>query len=264
MSCRRGELERLVACHVGATAIRGCSRECCPYGDDKYEENERLSFDNANYAMGSYVVDPLHDMHRPCRHTFRPKYVCTDCHRAYKMHVHPDNDYYCEQFSNRYYWRPKSTYPKMLTLYRNLKKEDPEKAAKFELLMNGPPNLSMFSREEIHQLEEIHPWIWKPLEDLRCPTCGKPGQLVGTTFRAPTANDRKGWQEVRRLLDQGERFLPCPSVEEYEEMTLEGQRLRIRAMQDEEWQREKTDRITILTNTSRESATLIENSRGLE
>lgn len=161
------------------------------------------------------------------------------------MHVHPDNDYYCEQSSNQYFWRPKASYSKMLHVYRNLNKEDPEKAAKLELLMNGPPNLSMFSREEIDQLEEVHPWIWKPLKDLRCPKCGKPGQLVGTTFRAPSGDDKRGWEEVRRLLDHGEKFLPCPSVEEYEEMTAEGQRLRIREMQGVEWQREKMNRITL-------------------
>lgn len=229
------------------------------YGDDAIEENERLSFDNENYTMASYVVDPLNERHRPCQHTFRPKYVCTDCHRVYKMHIHPDNDYYCEQPSNRYFWRPKASYSEMLHVYRNLNKEDPEKAARLELLMNVPPDLSMFTREEIDQLEVVHPWIWKPLRDLRCPKCGRPGQLVGTAFRAPPAHDKRGWEEVRRLLDHGEKFLPCPSVEEYEEMTAEGQRLRIRAMQDVEWQREKMNRITLLKNG--ESATIVETSR---
>lgn len=209
--------------------------------------------------MGSYVVDPLNERHRPCQHTFRPKYVCTECHRVYKMHIHPDNDYYYEQSSNQYFWRPKASYSKILHVYRNLNKEDPEKAAKLELLMNGPPNLSMFSREEIDQLEVVHPWIWKPLKDLRCPKCGKPGHLVGTTFRAPSGGDKRGWEEVKRLLDHGEKFLPCPSVEEYEEMTAEGQRLRIREMQGVEWQREKMNRITLLKNG--ESATIVENSR---
>lgn len=147
----------------------------------------------------------------------------------------------------------------MLHVYRNLNKEDPEKAAKLELLMNVPPDLSMFTREEIDQLEVVHPWIWKPLRDLRCPKCGRPGQLVGTAFRAPPAHDKRGWEEVRRLLDHGEMFLPCPSVEEYEEMTAEGQRLRIREMQGVEWQREKMNRITLLKNG--ESATIVENSR---
>lgn len=72
--------------------------------------------------------------------------------------------------------------------------------------------------------------------------------MVGTTFRAPPAQDKRGWEELRRLLDEGERFMPCPSVEEYEEMTVEGRRRRIRAMQDAEWHREKTKRITILKN----------------
>lgn len=229
------------------------------YGDDAIEENERLSFDNANYTMGSYVVDPLNERHRPCQHTFRPKYVCTECHRVYKMHIHADNDYYCEQPSNRYFWRPKASHSKMLHVYRNLNKEEPEKAARLELLMNRPPNLSMFSQEEIDQLEVVHPWIWKPLEDLRCPRCGRTGQLVGTTFRAPPAHDKRGWEEVRRLLDEGERFMPCPSVEEYEEMTVEGQRRRIRVMQDAEWQREKTSQIMMLKNG--ENPTIDVNSR---
>lgn len=223
------------------------------YPDDEYEEHERLSFTDPNYVKGSYVVDPQSSAHRPCRHTFRPKYVCTECRRAYKMHVHPDNEYYCKEYSNRYYWRPKVDRGKVYDAYRKLRKERPADFAKFESFFYGPPDYKNFSREEIDQFKEIYPWVWEPLEELRCPGCGKPGQPVGTAFRAPAADDTKAWQEIERLLSEGERFLPCPSVEEYEEMLIEGRRMMLREMQAEEWQKEKRRRIESLTKVESET-----------
>lgn len=57
--------------------------------------------------------------------------------------------------------------------------------------------------------------------------------------------------------------MPCPSVEEYEEMTVLGQRQRIRAIQDAEWKGEKMNQITMLKNGGNSTIDVI-SRRGLK
>lgn len=85
---------------------------------------------------------------------------------------------------------------------------------------------------------------------LRCPGCSHEGRLVGTTFEAPPHKDSKGWQIVAQKLDAGERFLPCPSQAQHEELMAEGRRMMERKARRAEWEMERSRRIAALKSGS--------------
>jgi len=102
--------------------------------------------------------------------------------------------------------------------------------------------------ERLKELKQFDPWMWTPLAELRCPGCGKPGRLVGSTFEAPPSKDSKRWKIVEQKLDGGESFLFCPSQAKHEELMAEGRRMMEKSAMTAEWETEKIRRIAALKN----------------
>ncbi len=46
----------------------------------------------------------------------------------------------------------------------------------------------------------------KWLKELKCPECGGPSYNFGRHFKAPKKSDKKQWQKVRLLFDNGFQF----------------------------------------------------------
>lgn len=104
-----------------------------------------------------------------------------------------------------------------------------------------------FGKEELDELRKQSPeFWWRPLGRIRCPDCGQNGQAVGSTFRAPRKADAKGWRQVQKMIDGGEKFSYCVTPKEEQELVKEGARLRHREMIDTEWRSEKQRRIGAL------------------
>jgi len=263
MSCRRGEHARLVGCHLGPSAIRGCGRGCCPYSvpyvdsegktQESYpreviESEERVSYyPSTLYGNPKHVsfLDPDSVNHRPCRHNFRPKFVCVPCRRMFKHVVHPTHDYTLREFDNTYYWRHKLDFAEERAV---LEVDDREYAKLWQTRLDVLARPEMYSRERLEELKKRDPWLWMPVGPLRCPGCGSDGRLVGGAFRPPPMSDEKAWAETSRLLDAGEPFLPCPPPDKHDELIVEGQRLKAHDMQRDEWAKAKQERIAALKN----------------
>ncbi|OCT52420.1 hypothetical protein CLCR_10346 [Cladophialophora carrionii] len=64
----------------------------------------------------------------------------------------------------------------------------------------------------------------------RCPGCGGSGVRVGSNFRVPARKDERAWKELERMVSQGVDMLAefefCPTVEVWEEMAREAERVK--------------------------------------
>ncbi|KLO07708.1 hypothetical protein SCHPADRAFT_881300 [Schizopora paradoxa] len=251
MSCRRKDNRDLVGCNIGAVAIRGCSRECCPYSDQDRNDNERISYGELASWQGfdkdSSFLDTSSPNHRPCRHHYRPKCVCVPCRRTFKLHFHPNLEYHHREFDNTYFCRPRGATFSAQCAFFGLNGRSIRHFEEIELRRGAIlSSATKLSDEELRELRKIDPWIWMPLADLRCPGCGHPGRLVGTTFEAPPRKDVKGWKIVAKKIEEGEQFLFCPSQAKHEDLMAEGRRMMRKKAEDTAWDMEKSRRIAAL------------------
>ena len=102
-----------------------------------------------------------------------------------------------------------------------------------------------FTEEELVELRKVSPAAhWKDMNrGAKCPQCGEKGIAVGGTFRPCAKDDDKGWERIREMLEDGERFSYCMSMEELEEVIKEGRRLKERVEDRDTWTEEKNRRI---------------------
>ncbi|KAI0070536.1 hypothetical protein K474DRAFT_1713262 [Panus rudis PR-1116 ss-1] len=269
----RRDRARLIGCHVGPVALRGCGIGCCPYSRDKYEDiiyNERYDWksqcDHPQIDRIATETDEerISRVHRECINPYRPKYVCLDCRVAFKgTIVDPDGKEFRYHSEPEYHPRPYQVRPdrehipdvwKAYLAIWGRRKQNPE--AWNELHEMGEKfayeGSEGFTYEEIKRWKQCNPdFWWVTLDNKRCPSCGKKGTSVGGTFRAPAKKDAKGWEQVKKMLDDGHEFSYCMAREQQVEAYREGERLRGREQAEEAWKAEKALRIQILQDASR-------------
>lgn len=256
MSCRRSDRARSVGCHVGAPRIRGCDKDCCPYDNttSNIERNERYNYnyESISSSRDPSRVDPSHPRYIHCTNPYRQKFVCTDCPRVFKPAVIDGNEYMtCHR---RCYVRPireriPDVWEEYIRMYRSKsispQTRDALECQEYLYLREGEV---AFEPEELVSLRAISPcFLWRPLDIMRCPDCGGDGKPVGGTFRAPKKHDRKGWERVQWMLDDGEKFSFCLTPDEETEVIEEARRLRAKdpELSIDAWLVEKRKRIDL-------------------
>ena len=157
---------------------------------------------------------------------YKPKFVCAEdtCRRVFKHHFHESNEYFREESSNRWYWRKRL--PICQSDWKYLSTEPEPGGSIIKSKGYSPP-----------------PDSFEPLDELRCSICKKPGKIVGSKFEAPPVKDEKAWKEIQRLLDDGEEFSSCPSVEGNLELLREGSRVFCRGNDGGRWAEERSRRV---------------------
>ncbi|EPQ53575.1 hypothetical protein GLOTRDRAFT_116969 [Gloeophyllum trabeum ATCC 11539] len=245
MACRRKDRRYLVGCHVGAVALRGCDHDCCPYPRDRWGiiANERLHY------TPHTVPRPPH-RRGGCKDSYRPKFVCIECRRAFKMCFREEHIYRPSRPGSGFEYAP------------NLERlEDMEermvKSTAYRRRASGRVDELERLREEIRSIKALH-WdvFWTKLDTLSCPACCVPGIPVGSTFRPPSKKDSKAWAAVKAILEGGEarnghHFTYCPTRAEEDEAELieEARRVARRRETEEAWRKERTRRIEILRSS---------------
>ncbi|KDQ60334.1 hypothetical protein JAAARDRAFT_77439 [Jaapia argillacea MUCL 33604] len=257
MACRRGDRAKFIGCHVGPSAIRGCSKDCCPYPDTPQAliTNERYDYlDSSQFKWDDPVFAPNRDptqpsyIFRPCRNPYRPKYVCLDCRKSFKLTWVGGKEYRrMAGFAQPWECRPARDSKEMIEVGRNRQRLSWNAFASIQAEYNAKKADGTLTEEDKREAKRCDADLWWiPLDRLRCPGCGKDGIPVGPTFKAPKMDDDKGWVQVRKMLDEGEEFSYCVTVEEENEAKLEAGRFLARQKNADRWEVEKRRRAEAL------------------
>jgi len=113
------------------------------------------------------------------------------------------------------------------------------------------------TRDELKELAALEPELWWEKivghgndHAKRCPNCGQKGIRVGSTFRVPARSDEKAWKTLHEMVDRGEdmnaKFEFCATVDQYNEMTREANRIRSLKIHQDGWEDEKRRRLCAL------------------
>ncbi|KAJ7627619.1 hypothetical protein DFH06DRAFT_731673 [Mycena polygramma] len=265
MSCRRSDRTRFIGCRVGPVRIRGCGRGC-PYLDSEIESNERWNY--AQQPGIQFDASSHHSYHRgiapsgnhACKTSYRPKFVCVACRRAFKAAIVEGNQYeiWASSWHMGWWWSPSpSRIPDVWKEYKSIcslpaRREEKRRLEEIEdMVLSGRQDGRTFSDEEMDEFKKSNPALWwQPLSALRCPGCGEPGVPVGGTFRAPAQKDARGWAKVSELLAKGEMFNYCLTQDEEKVLIREAEIENERWQAAAGWEETKARRIAELKNTS--------------
>ncbi|KAI0065270.1 hypothetical protein BV25DRAFT_156402 [Artomyces pyxidatus] len=251
MSCRRNDRHRFVGCHVGSVRVSGCSKGCCHFwGPEGVEEHERYHYDRPRVGEISVLRVASELPARHCMLAGRPKYVCFDCKRGFKHAFVEGNEYRISNYRTEWMTRPDrrriadvweayAAYHESHDKREKFRVEDVERAYR----ISGYKDKTVDGYE---QTRACSPELWWTPLDGRCPGCGKAGRSVGDTFRIPKVKDDKAWQNVKRMVNEGEAFSYCMTPDEENELIREVARVRDRAKGNENWAQEKRRRLEFL------------------
>ena len=261
----RRDRARLIGCHVGAPALRGCCRGCCPYPLDCFEDivrHERYKFgpEAVKYHQGDYPNRSRIN----CINPYKPKFVCIDCRRCFKRTKLEGYEYDKSESGDIRMVRPdRETISQVWKAYRSMSNQSElflKMERKGELYLDNLYKMRykkyhpdheeyVIPPDELEQLRQICPTFhWKVMGAV---TCGKEGRCVGATFEAPSKTDDKEWKWVQEKLEAGEDFSYCMSSEEQLEAIGEGRRLLERKNGEDAWDAEKKRRIADLREAPR-------------
>lgn len=247
----RQDRRRFIGCRVGSVRVSGCSKGCCGWwGPEGVEENERYNYLHQSPRLEDQV-DGVGYGARVCASAGRPKYVCFACRRGFKPAFREGNEYRIERFGNQWEVRPECGRMAEMCRMKGLKLLEGGsaegrriEAASYRRYLSDQKGEE--AKEESEKMGIMRPELWWRMLQSRCPGCGAPGIAVGDTFRVPAGDDEKAWAAVRTMLDEGEKFSYCVTVDEEEELRLEATRVKDRERGKEDWGMEKRRRLEAL------------------
>ena len=258
-----------MGCHVGAIHIRSCDWGCCPYDRDtrqSIEENERYGYrDGINNAVRIQRWKPRGQ----CINPYKPKFVCVSCRRTFKHAIIEGNEYRTDDYGRKLAVRPGyDKIPEVWQEYRKFARRKELRRSLYDIETQESvfyqAGVAAFRKDELEQLRKQSPvFWWRPLTQMRCPGCGKDGREVGSTFRGPGRNDKKGWEKVQSLLEKGEQFSYCVTPDEEKELVMEAARREQRRSMDTAWRIERQCMIDTLKRAMQEGIYTVDEGKKL-
>ena len=229
----------LVDYHVGAIHFRGCEWGCCPYDRQSRGSTELRERYGYNDAMRIQAWKGRAE----CINPYKPKLICIDCRRTFKYTVVEGDEYHSDNYGRNMEVRPireriLNVWAKYISNVVECKTHVMEltELENKEVIYRSQGE-AVFGKAELEELREQSPELrWCSPKGLRCPGCGKEGQTIGNTFRAPRKDDMTGWSKVWHMLDAGERFSYCMTPQEEQEVAKEGIRDRTRKRDKGMWE----------------------------